>query len=131
MALGFGRKQAVKADTQEVSPHGVVETRDPELETGVYEYDVEKGASAPRKGSRVADPVVVDDASVVSVGRQMELEASNSIKYRTCTWQKVSFNPFSTARTLDGEWLDYLSIILEDGIGISSSKLCPSFNPKC
>ena len=91
MALGFGRKQA--ADEQ-VSSHGVVETRDPADETNAYDYDAEKGTNAPRKGSRVADPVVVDDASTVSVGKQMELEASNSIKYRTCTWQKVSSTIF-------------------------------------
>ena len=90
MALGFGRKSASVADNEKVSPRGVVETRDPTSETNAYDYDAEKGATAARKGSRVADPIVVDDASVVSVGKQMELEASNSIKYRTCTWQKVS-----------------------------------------
>ena len=101
MALGFGRKQAVAADNESFSPHGMVESNDPALhETGAYDYDAEKGGDAPRKGSRVADPIVVDDASAMSVGKQMELESSNSIKYRTCTWQKVSFRPFPARNEL-------------------------------
>jgi hypothetical protein len=39
-----------------------------------------------------------DDSSdqSITVGKQMELEAENAIKYRTCSWQKVctSFSRF-------------------------------------
>ena len=48
-----------------------------------------------RKGSRVGGalkgPTTLtdDESSVMSVGKQMELEAGNSIKYRSCSWQKV------------------------------------------
>jgi len=31
-----------------------------------------------------------DTDSSISVGKQMEMEAGNAIKYRTCSWPKVS-----------------------------------------
>jgi len=44
--------------------------------------------------SRVGGPIpgIVGDSdadSALSVGKQLELEATNSIKYRTCSWPKV------------------------------------------
>ncbi|OJJ38937.1 hypothetical protein ASPWEDRAFT_36641 [Aspergillus wentii DTO 134E9] len=34
--------------------------------------------------------IAVDsDAETESIGRQIEMESENSIKYRTCSWQKV------------------------------------------
>jgi hypothetical protein len=33
------------------------------------------------------------DASL-TIGKQMELEADNAIKYRTCSWQKVCVCPY-------------------------------------
>ena len=71
-----------------------MDQKDPTLETGVYGYDVEKQG---RKMSRVGDPLTSDSDSGLSVGKQMELEATNSIKYRTCSWPKVS-----------GYWMFYL-----------------------
>lgn len=58
--------------------------------------------SQPRKMSRIDAPVTKsitgegqldDDATdnSVAIGKQMEMEAGNAIKYRTCSWQKVSF----------------------------------------
>lgn len=47
------------------------------------EYDVE---GQPRRDSRIA-PVQAEDRT--SIGKQLELEAENAIKYRTCSWQKV------------------------------------------
>jgi hypothetical protein len=43
-----------------------------------------------RRPSRIA-PVRKGSVaeSRVSIGKQMELEADNAIKYRTCSWQKV------------------------------------------
>ena len=58
--------------------------------------DPEKGTGEPkvRKMSRIGGPIagVVGDSdtdSTLSVGKQVELEQANSIKYRTCSWQKV------------------------------------------
>lgn len=34
-------------------------------------------------------PGVQSDSDTDDVGRQIEMEAGNSIKYRTCSWQKV------------------------------------------
>lgn len=57
-------------------------------------YDVEKAEQGGRKMSRLGGPTTIgvansDSASAVSVGKQMEQEAENAIKYRTCSWQKV------------------------------------------
>ncbi|KAL8839422.1 MAG: hypothetical protein Q9170_001762 [Blastenia crenularia] len=91
------KSKAVANDSNNISsldekrePH-----RDPAFETGVYGYDVEKTEERGRKMSRVAGPKAIgitdtDEDSVMSVGKQMELEASNAIKYRTCSWQKVT-----------------------------------------
>jgi hypothetical protein len=35
------------------------------------------------------DGDLTDDSSGISVGKQMEMEADNAIKYRTCSWPKV------------------------------------------
>src|SRR5215471_10406644 len=44
----------------------------------------------PRRGRRM-DSLHSESRlqSRISVGKQMELEAKNAIKYRTCSWQKV------------------------------------------
>lgn len=34
-------------------------------------------------------PGVQSDSDTDDIGRQIEMEAGNSIKYRTCSWQKV------------------------------------------
>ena len=53
-------------------------------------YDPEANNEKGRKMSRVAGIVGQSDTdSQLSVGKQLELESTNSIKYRTCTWQKV------------------------------------------
>lgn len=58
--------------------------------------DPEKGTGEPkfRKMSRIGGPIsgMVGDSdtdSTISVGKQVELEQANAIKYRTCSWQKV------------------------------------------
>ena len=57
--------------------------------------DVEKQIGKGYKGGRIGEPIPgipldSDDEASVSVGKQMELEASNAIKYRSCSWQKVT-----------------------------------------
>lgn len=50
--------------------------------------DVELGGvDRPKRRSITAD----DTSEDISVGKQMEMEADNAIKYRTCSWQKVRF----------------------------------------
>jgi hypothetical protein len=77
MALGFssGKKGS---DTRSNSSRssdgkGTLEKKDPEL-------------------GRIEKPSrrdVDDSEESFSIGRQMEMEAENAIKYRTCSWQKV------------------------------------------
>ncbi|KAI4240582.1 MAG: hypothetical protein L6R40_005070 [Gallowayella cf. fulva] len=101
--MALGRKSNVVADDsnniasldEKREPH-----RDPALETGVYGYDVEKTEERGRKMSRLGGPSAIgitdaDSDSVVSVGKQVEMEASNAIKYRTCSWQKTAALLFS------------------------------------
>lgn len=48
--------------------------------------DVELGGLAHGRG------ITADDSDEsITVGKQMEMEADNAIKYRTCSWQKVYF----------------------------------------
>ncbi|MCJ1406978.1 hypothetical protein MMC19_001048 [Ptychographa xylographoides] len=112
MALGFGRKAGttqpptttttttttgtgIGTGTAATALPAATHPRDPAFETGVYGYDTEKQGPSERKLSRVGGPIPgtlgdSDAESAMSVGKQMELEASNSIKYRTCSWQKVT-----------------------------------------
>lgn len=65
-----------------------------------YHYDTERQSSAivGRKGGRIGPPLdgtVGSDDDSINVSKQMELEAENSIKYRTCTWQKTAALLFS------------------------------------
>ena len=59
--------------------------------------DPEQGTGEPkfRKMSRIGGPIsgMVGDSdtdSTISVGKQVELERANAIKYRTCSWQKTA-----------------------------------------
>ena len=92
--MALGRKgRNVDNTTLEIDPNSVTK------EEGQY-YDAESpGDNRGRKMSRIAGATVgeSDQGSQLDVGKQMELEATNSIKYRTCSWQKVirSFSTFS------------------------------------
>lgn len=62
---------------------------------GVFASDPEKADNKVRKMSRVGGPIpgIVGDSDVdstISVGKQLELEQANAIKYRTCSWQKTA-----------------------------------------
>jgi hypothetical protein len=53
--------------------------------------DIENQAPGSRRMSRIDKPAdVAETDSTVSVGAQIEMEKENAIKYRTCSWQKVS-----------------------------------------
>lgn len=103
MALGnklFKQKPTIVADAPPL-PNA------PELEKPVQgnegygglppEYDPEKTGPKGMSMKRIDGPItksisqgnLSDDSSGVSIGKQMELEAGNAIKYRTCSWPKV------------------------------------------
>jgi hypothetical protein len=43
----------------------------------------------------------VDSSSTTeSIGRQIEMESENTIKYRTCSWQKVGFPSSQCSRVV-------------------------------
>lgn len=92
--MALGKKSHLAATNISIYDGDVHPTRDPPVETGIYGYDTEKQASSARKMSRVGGPTTgvmgdSDSDSALSVGKQMEMESSNAIKYRTCSWQKV------------------------------------------
>lgn len=76
MALGFGSKKVAQAQAD----------RDNEkVARPEKSYDAEAGLG------RIEDPSrrdVSDDDSI-TIGKQIELESENAIKYRTCSWPKV------------------------------------------
>lgn len=76
MALDVGVK-GEKLDSSEKQFSGP--SHDPENPTG-------------RRMSRIDKPLDSDTDSSLSVGKQIEMEASNAIKYRSCSWPKVCLN---------------------------------------
>lgn len=46
-----------------------------------------------KRKNRIDGPLTGDAASDSSLEALIAAEANNAIKYRTCSWQKVSFNP--------------------------------------
>jgi hypothetical protein len=77
MALGFlsGKKgsDARSNSSRSSDGQGTLEKKDPEL------------GRIEKPGRRDVD----DSDESFTIGRQMEMEAENAIKYRTCSWQKV------------------------------------------
>lgn len=93
MALGFGNKTSVVNADNSHSLDGVNNG-----EKSQYDVEGQKsswGGMGNQNGGRIA-PVMYgaagesDDEAAAGVAKQMELESDNAIKYRTCTWQKVS-----------------------------------------
>ena len=60
----------------------------PESPDGKWAYDPESHDDKGRKMSRLG--TLTDDDEKLDIGKQIELEAGNAIKYRTCSWQKVN-----------------------------------------
>lgn len=90
--MALGRKgRNVDNTTHELDPNSITK------EEGQY-YDAESHEEkGGRKMSRVAGVMggESDQDSQLGVGKQLELEATNSIKYRTCSWQKTAALLFS------------------------------------
>ena len=121
MAIGFGSKGgSVDNAPPEASPDSS------EAKDGAFgNYDTEGQDEKGRKMSRIGGPDVIgDNTSQISVGAQIELEGSNAIKYRTCSWQKVVFNPISlqSLRLIVHAYLWYLArwkiFSLEHGLAL-------------
>ena len=92
MALGFGnRSRKVDNTTRPITAdNGLATSVDPMDEKPAYPYDAEANEKGGRKLNRIAPLLTDSDSDTdLSVGKQLELEATNSIKYRTCSWQKV------------------------------------------
>ena len=84
--MALGRKDRnVDNTTHEIDPNSV--TKD---ESQYYDAESTRDKRG-RKMSRIAGVIggESDQDSQLGVGKQLELEATNSIKYRTCSWQKV------------------------------------------
>lgn len=89
MALGFGSRKVDNSTTSEKNVTDASPSPDLDDKKGQY-YDPESLDEKGRKKSVIASGVIGDpDSASVTVGKQLELEATNSIKYRTCSWQKV------------------------------------------
>ncbi|TKA81439.1 hypothetical protein B0A49_00282 [Cryomyces minteri] len=100
MAFGFGKRNNVVSDsppTAAVANEKPIVGDDSTPGHGGYDgYDPENpGAAGGRKRSRTDKNIDSDTDSSMSVGKQMEMEADNAIKYRTCTWPKTAALLFS------------------------------------
>ena len=88
-----GKPSDVTDNSTNISSLDEASHRDPALD-GHYGHDVEKNEERARKMSRLGGPKDVglsdsDADSAASVGQQLQSEAGDGIKYRTCSWQKV------------------------------------------
>jgi len=77
MAVGFLGKKKGDARSNTSSSDDANEKKDPES-LGRIE--------APSRRDMAGDD---SSDSSITVGKQMEMEAENAIKYRTCSWPKV------------------------------------------
>lgn len=84
--MALGRKSEV-IDTSNTQDIAAMQ----EKNNGAFGSDPEK-ADPSRKMSRVGGGLNADTDvdSTISVGKQIELEQTQSIKYRTCSWQKTA-----------------------------------------
>lgn len=80
---------------------GDIPSNDPEAQTTAETWESRKMARIDRPVTRsisaVAGGVSGDTTSEqsISIDKQMELEADNAIKYRTCSWKKTAALLFS------------------------------------
>lgn len=111
MALGFGGKKSESSSNPSTSSPSN-EKPNPQFGKDGYYGDfsgdqgtAENGGTQKRRKTmnRIDGPITksitgeaaLEDDSTdasVTIGKQMELEAGNAIKYRTCSWQKVRYS---------------------------------------
>lgn len=58
-------------------------------------FEKEKGYDAEAQGGILPTSTDADSDASITIGRQIELEANNAIKYRTCSWPKTAALLFS------------------------------------
>jgi len=80
----FGRK-ASPAETTSQSSN----------EKAAFGKEKGEGYDAEAAGGLTAPINDTDSDASITIGRQIELEANNAIKYRTCSWQKTAALLFS------------------------------------
>lgn len=110
MALGFGKTKTADSSDGGVDPKSTSPDDKRVLDTtGNYGagYDAEAAQKhGDRPMRRISEPIIKpvvggiggsgsDSDSTVSVGKQIALEESNAIKYRTCSWPKTAALLFS------------------------------------
>lgn len=66
--------------------------------TGADDVEGQGQPKGPRRGNRIDVPASGDAASGSSIEALIAAEANNAIKYRTCSWQKVSLNLLWSSR---------------------------------
>lgn len=60
-----------------------------EQEPKLKDFDIE---GQGHRGSQHNVTALDTSSTTESIGRQIEMESENTIKYRTCSWQKVRFD---------------------------------------
>ena len=89
--------------------------RDPKLK----DFDLE---GQGRRGSQHNVTAIDGSSTTESVGRQIDMESENTIKYRTCSWQKV--------RVLDKENIHWFTNLFRpphcSSLSTFAWPLCPS-----
>lgn len=98
MALGgiFNGKDDV-IDNGNESEKNAPPFQDPENLTGGHKWGrIDKPISSiVGKRASVAEGAELDeDGNDLSVGKQVQMEEENAIKYRSCGWKKVCIGPF-------------------------------------
>jgi len=81
----FGRKAASPTDNSSQSSNEKV----------AYEKEKNYDPEAAAAGGITTPPNDAESDASITIGRQIELEANNAIKYRTCSWQKTAALLFS------------------------------------
>lgn len=105
MALGFGNKKSGDSDVERKNSPNTSDDKHVLDTSGNYGagYDHEAQQHDPPM-RRISEPIVKpviggvhesDSDSTMSVGKQIALEESNAIKYRTCSWPKTAALLFS------------------------------------
>lgn len=78
------------------------EHREEKLDQTLGDYGPDEENVRSSQGNEARRPSLVNMSQLesgLSVGKQMEMEADNAIKYRTCSWQKV--HPSKASQELD------------------------------
>ena len=61
----------------------------PEEDSMLPPYPADSEHPSLKSGGDIEDQGRATDSDTEAIGRQIELESDNAIKYRTCSWQKV------------------------------------------